>query len=164
MKVILFAVILLASDLYGQSQMTKRDLKGEWFVNNLDSIFFEADTLILFKHTNREKIDWIKGMERRFVEPVTELLGSAEYVNIEFKSGKRISFCIKHMGGYYNECWILPIKWTLKSDTIRISSNKFNWKFKIISKGRAEFNQLISNNPDKYETLNTPTLTITRIK
>ena len=169
-QIILTLFVFTSSDTFSQTekktQSTRpKELLGEWFVNNKDSCFFTSDTLIFIKRTNREKRDDIKIEKRDFLEPRTELVKSTEFANLEFKKSKKVEFGESHYGGYLNESWGIQIKWSLKSDTLRLSSDKFVWTFKVISKGTISFEHLFSNTPkNEYETLTTQTITFKRVK
>ena len=161
MKNILIILCLLLAGGYGFGQ-TKKELRGEWFTNNLDSAFFKSDTLIFFKRTNREKDDSKKLKERGFLESESIFVKSSDYVNIEFKNGRAVSFWETY-NGYINTQWTLPMKWKLKNDIITIASEKFEWNYEIISKEEASFEHLVSNTPiEKHESLSTPKLILIR--
>ena len=137
-------------------------MKGQWFVSNTDSSFFTADTLIFFKQTNKEKWDGLKD-KRQYLEPVQEYVDASNYVNLEFKKWGKAD--LWQTWAPMNAFWTIPIKWNFKNDIITLKSEKFIWKFKVISVGQVKFEHLIANHSErKYETLSTPSITVKRIK
>ena len=165
MKLLTLTFLILTLNLQGQELISSKDLNGEWFVSNMDNSFFKSDTLKFVKRTNREKRDDVKLKDRLFLEPETELIESTEYVNLDFKKSKYVFLVESHQGGYKFSAWAIPIKWTLRAGVLSLTSDKFNWKFQIISKGFVSFEHLVSNTPSlEYETLNTPTITLKRIE
>src|SRR3972149_3757821 len=133
MRFLIFATLILNFDAHGQDLLKSYDLKGEWFVSNFDSSFFNSDTLIFIKRTNREKRDDIKVNDRAFIEPSTKLAESTEFVNLKFENGKKVSLWESNQGGSINAFWVTSIKWSLKSDTLKLVSDKFTWTFKVIA-------------------------------
>jgi hypothetical protein len=162
----LLFIIFVILTINSQAQKANpKDILGEWFTSNKDSCFFKSDTLTFIKRTNREKRDDMKKKQRNFLEPETELTKSTEYVNFEFKRSKKIKFWECSNGGAYGIVWGCPIKWSLKADTLQLSSDSFTWTFKLISTGTLSFEHLINNKPkEEYETLTTETIKFIRIK
>ncbi len=167
MKYITLIAIVLSFESFGQSKISKTDLRGEWFTANTDSAFFTADTIQLIKRTNKELRDDVREIQKFYIEPVTELVKANDYVNLEFKNRKHFEFWESTNGGAINALWTTPMKWKLKDDTVTITSDKFKWEFHVISvygDEKIEFDYLVSNYPkNQYKTLVTPAIKLKRI-
>ena len=163
MKHLAAFLLLIASSAYGQKVVSRKDILGHWFVSNIDSAFFLADTMTLIKHTNRERRDDIKVKERQFLEPVTDLIKATEYANLRFFKNNQCDFWLSHYGGYMNEAWPQLIWWRYRSGKIHIESRTLKWDYRILTKGKVKFIYKVSNSPVKYDTLETITLRLRRI-
>lgn len=168
MKYLTFFAILFSIESFSQNNISRSDLKGEWFSANNDSTFFTADTIQLIKRTNKELIDDIRKSQKSYLEPESELTQSPSYVNLDFKNKQQFKFWESTRGGAYGSVWTIPMKWKLENDTITVTSEKFTWRFQVITIygiDKVEFDILVSNYPkNQFKTLTTPVITVKKIK
>jgi hypothetical protein len=87
-------IILLtfcATVLFGQ-EFSKKDFKDtHWFTNNLDSLFFEADTITMIKVLDKGP----KWMNYEYQEDEHGYLGHCKYVTLEFSRRRRFDYWVR---------------------------------------------------------------------
>lgn len=161
--ILLIAIAFVGGgNLFGQLKIEKKELKGEWFISNLDSNFYKSDTLIMFKKTNISDNSYKKPI--LYIEPESELVGTRLNVYFNFNNFSKASVC-KFLG-YASTCNVGPIRWKLKGNVITIKSNFIDWKFEVITKDTIDFKYKYgyTSNPDTLRTYSTLKWQIVRLK
>ncbi|MFH0894934.1 MAG: hypothetical protein V2A54_10915 [Bacteroidota bacterium] len=158
----LILFIVLSIDSYSQVKIKKRELKGEWFCSNKDSSFFKCDTLVFFKHCNRDHIDYLKKKDRPFVEPEYDLAKTSIMLHLTFLKNHIIRYVENNINGS-SVCvvWEGP-KWKLKKNSIEIYSDSTFSSFLIIKNEKVSFNAVI--NVATPVVLKTSKITVLRTK
>ncbi len=162
MKYLIWLVIFVSFEAFGQVKLKKKELIGEWYTSNDDSTFFFADTLTLVKRSDTQA--YIERMcVSKEIEKEKGLLNCSEFVNMQFN--KRSSFDIWLYEGHTSEIWLSPMKWKLYKDTISVTSHDIHWTFKLISIDTIKFtNQSKGRFYSKTENLWSPALKLIRIE
>lgn len=161
--IILIAIAFVGrGNLFGQLKINKKELKGEWFISNLDSNFYLSDTLIMVKKTNVSEHSHNKDID--YIEQEDELVGTHLCVYFGFNKNKKVE--IWEYLGYSHMSYIGPTKWNFKRNIISIKSYQLDWKFKVINKDTVDFKYKYGYtiNPDTLRTYSTLKWQIIRLR
>lgn len=160
--IILIAISLVGrGNLFGQFKIKKKELRGEWFISNLDSNFYLSDTLTMVKRTNVSERSHKKSIY--YLEREDELVGTRLCVYFGLYKNKKAN--IWEYLGYSSKSFIGPMKWNFKKNIVSIKSFQLDWKFEVIKMDTVEFKYKYGYtiNPDTLKTYSTLKLQIVRL-
>jgi hypothetical protein len=159
-KTILTLLILFLGLTINAQTYSKKDfVKTDWFTENIDSLFFEVDTIRLIQYNNYGP-EWDKDE-------------NAEYEMKYFDHGDYLNFCFERFGhfeywatydNYMNSVPIADFIWKFdKKDQILtvFMDNEIYFKLKPLSKRQIEIE---SGYAEQEELLTTNELTLIKIK
>ncbi len=130
--------MLFSLSLNGQNLIRKGELRGSWFTSNVDSSFYNSDTIVLVKKLNKQQDDDIKKNEKEFLESESKVTDSHQYINFFFKRNKELEIGGSNLDLGVSYAWV-KFEWTLKKDILTFGNNKFKQTFKVINTGLIDF-------------------------
>lgn len=138
-------------------ELKRKQLIGEWFTSNDDSLFFKADTLVLLKRSDNNMV-----LDKMCVSPQLAkeqgLLNCMEFGNMWLQSRNRVDIWLYE--GYSSEVWLSPVRWDLEDEVITIEGTDFQWQFELMLMDTVRFFDEAYSYYDKYAI---PRLTLLRI-
>ena len=131
----LFSISIGVSN--GQNyELSRKNLLGEWFASNDDSLFFKTDTLVLLKRTDNNVV-----LDRMCVSPDMAreqgLLNCMEFVNLRLRTRSRFEMWL--YTGHTSEIWLTPMHWRFDEDVLSLLADDFAWHFKLLEVDTVQF-------------------------
>lgn len=150
-------LVLVACIARKPNLVQTKNLQGEWFTSNDDSLFFKADTLMVLKRSDNNLV-----LDKMCVSPNMAreqgLLNCMEFVNLRLKRRGRFEMWLYE--GYTSEIWLKPMKWKLDNDTLMIVSEDFSWNYMIV---KMDTVRLFDDKHSYYDRYANPRMTLQRI-
>lgn len=130
-------LLLVSFNLSAQPfELSRKQLIGEWYSSNDDSIFFRSDTLVLLRRSDSNLV-----LDKMCVSPDLArecgLLNCMEFVNLRFRTRSRFEMWLHQ--DYSAEVWLLPMKWRLKDDVLSIEAEDLTWTYRILKLDSVKF-------------------------
>lgn len=155
------SVILLLFCLNASAQpfeLSRKQLIGEWYSSNDDSLFFKSDTLVFIRRSDSNLV-----LDKMCVSPDLArergLLNCMEFVNLRFRTRNRLEMWLYE--GYSSEVWLNPMHWNLDDRVVSITSRNTDWTFLIIQMDTV---RLFDQNHSFFERFATPRMRLLRVE
>ena len=138
-------------------ELKRKQLVGEWFTSNDDSLFFKSDTLVLLKRTDNNLV-----LDKMCVSPDMAreqgLLNCMEFVNLRLRTRGRFEMWMYE--GHASEVWLTPVRWQFNNQILTLLAEDFAWHFQFLETDTVQF---FSQAFSFYEQYANPRLRLKRV-
>ena len=138
-------------------ELKRKQLVGEWFASNDDSLFFNTDTLVLLKRTDNNLV-----LDKMCVSPDMAreqgLLNCMEFVNLRLRTRGRFEMWLYQ--GHASEIWLTPMRWQFNDQILTLLAEDYAWHFEFVETDTVRF---FSQAFSFYEQYANPRLKLKRV-